>query len=152
MKTFVIVSDTHSNTRPLSKIADVMKESDYVIHLGDHDSDMLFLKRVLGDKLHTVKGNCDGGGNDKIIEIDGYKILLTHGDKYRVKNSLFELSLKAKELGVNAVFYGHTHNAKIEVIDGVTFINPGNMQDYTSYCYAVLTGGKLIAKIVPIAW
>ncbi len=150
MKTFVILTDTHRNIEAIKKLKNIMLESDYVCHLGDHDSDMRSLVVELGRKLVTVKGNCDGGGEDKILNVEGYRILLTHGHKYGVKDSLYTLLLKAKEEGVNAVFYGHTHNAKVEEIDGITFINAGNMVDYTTYCYAVLTGEKLIAKIVPV--
>lgn len=150
MKTFFIVSDTHGHTAPLEKLRGVMNESDYVVHLGDHASDMRPFERELYKKLYVVKGNCDGGGNDEIIEVDGYKILLTHGDGYGVKSSLYKLLLKAKELKANAVFYGHTHIARIEEIDGIVFINPGNMRDFIdkTYCYAVLHDGKLTAKIV----
>lgn len=152
MKTFFIVSDTHGHTAPLEKLRHVMNESDYVIHLGDHASDMRPFERELYKKLYVVKGNCDGGGDDEIIESDCYKILLTHGDGYGVKSSLYKLLLKAKELKVNAVFYGHTHIAKIEEIDGIVFINPGNMQDFIdkTYCYAVLYNGKLTSKIVSV--
>ena len=152
MKTFFIVSDTHGHTSHLEKLKGIMLESDFIIHLGDHASDMRPFERELYKKLYTVKGNCDGGGLDEILEVDGYKILLTHGDKYGVKSSLYKLLLRAKELGVNAVFYGHTHIAKIEEIDGITFINPGNMQSFIekSYCYAVLHNGKLIAKTVSV--
>ncbi len=150
MKTFIILSDSHRNVSAIRKLDGIMREADYVIHLGDHDSDMRPYIATLGSKLITVKGNCDGGGADKILEVDGYKILLTHGDGYGVKRSLFELLLKAKEVGANAVFYGHTHNAKVEVIDGITFVNPGNMEDYITYCYAVLYSGKLVAKIVDV--
>ena len=109
-------------------------------------------REELGAKIYSVKGNCDGGGADQIIEIEGVKVLLTHGDKYGVKNCLLNLSFRAKELGVNAVFYGHTHIANIEVIDKITFINPGCMTSFgqKSYCYAVFHQGKLTAKIVDV--
>jgi putative phosphoesterase len=136
----------------LEKLKGIMLESDFIIHLGDHYSDMRPFEKEIYKKLYTVKGNCDGGGLDEILEVDGYKILLTHGDKYGVKSSLYKLLLRAKELGVNAVFYGHTHIANVEEIDGITFVNPGNMQSFIekSYCYAVLHNGKLIAKTVTI--
>lgn len=152
MKTFFIVSDTHGHVAPLEKLKGIMQESDYIIHLGDYFSDMRPFEREFYKKLYAVKGNCDGGGADEILDVSGYKILLTHGDRYGVKSSLYKLLLRAKELGVNAVFYGHTHVAKIEEIDGITFINPGNMQSFIekTYCYAVLYNGKLTAKIVPV--
>ncbi len=152
MKTIVVLSDTHGNLSSIEKISTIVHESDYVFHLGDCKSDILAFSREFGDKIHAVAGNCDGGGADEIIEIEGVKILLTHGDKYGVKNGLLKLVLRAKELGVNAVFYGHTHQADITICDGIQLINPGNTKSFIdkTYCYAVVHDGKLVAKIVPI--
>ena len=152
MKTAIVVSDTHRNFSALEKLLPKMLENDYVFHLGDNDGDILSYRKELGDKIYSVKGNCDGGGADQIIEIEGVKILLTHGDKYNVKSSLYNLFLRAKELGVSVVFYGHTHVADIIKQEGITLINPGCMTTYglKSYCYAVFHQGKLTAKIVDI--
>lgn len=152
MKSIVIVSDTHGNFSALEKILPIMKESDYVFCLGDYERDILAYKKELGDKIFSVSGNCDGGSDEKILEIEGNKILLTHGHEYGVKNSLLKLVLRAKELGVNTVFYGHTHNADILCEEGVTLINPGcaTRVGDSSYCYAVAHNGKITATIVPI--
>lgn len=129
-----------------------MLENDFVFHLGDNENDILSYKKELGAKIYSVKGNCDGGGEDYILEVEKVKILITHGDKYGVKSSLYKLLLKAKELGVNAVFYGHTHCAQIDRIEGITFVNPGCVTSYgqKSYCYAVFHDGKLTVKIVEV--
>jgi len=152
MKKIVVVSDTHGNLSALESIYQIMKESDYIFHLGDHQRDIMLFAREFGDKIHSVKGNCDMGGGDEIVEIDGVKILITHGSDYGVKSSLTRLSFRAKEVGAKVVFYGHTHVAKIDEFDGITFINPGAMTGFLdkTYCYAVLYNGKLTAKIVDI--
>jgi putative phosphoesterase len=127
-----------------------MRESDYIIHLGDLRTDLTLLDAESYNKLYSVLGNCDGGGDDAVISIEDVKILLTHGDKYGVKNSLTRLYFKAKEQKVNAVFFGHTHNAVIEENEGITFINPGTMTKFSqkSYCYIVVSGNKITAKTV----
>ena len=152
MKKIVVLSDTHRNYAAIEKLLPIMLESDYVFHLGDHDLDIMRLHGKLQDKLYTVKGNCDGGGEDLILEVEDLKILLTHGDKYSVKNSNLNLLFRAKEIDVDVVFYGHTHNAVIEKEQGVTFINPGCMTKFScnTYCYAVVHQGKITAKIVEI--
>ncbi len=152
MKTAIVLSDTHRNFSALEKLLPKMIENDFVFHLGDNEGDMLSYKKELGAKIYSVKGNCDGGGEDYILEVEKVKILLTHGDRYGVKSSLYKLLLRAKELNVNAVFYGHTHLAQIEKIEGITFINPGCMTSYgqKSYCYAVFHDGKLTVKIVEV--
>ena len=150
MKKLVIISDTHGNFSALENLLPIMKESDFIFHLGDFVRDIKQFERELGDKIISVKGNCDGCGDDCLIELDNVKILLTHGDKYSVKWSLLKLKYKAKELGVNVVFYGHTHNADILEEDGIYFINPGCMNRFSnkSYCYAVIMDGKIVPSIV----
>ena len=147
----VIISDTHKNLGAIEKLLPVMKESDAVFHLGDFSSD---IKPFAGElkKLYFVKGNCDGGGEDLTEEIEGLRILITHGDRYGVKTSMTRLLLKAKEENVRAVFYGHTHIPAIETVGGIKFINPGSMARYgeKTYCYAVINNGKIICKTVPL--
>ena len=152
MKSIVIISDTHGNHDAIEKILPIMMESDYVFCLGDFERDILAYKKQLGDKIFSVAGNCDGGGDDIVLEIDSHKIMLTHGDRYGVKYSKYKLLLKAKELGVNTVFYGHTHSAEIIEEDGINLVNPGAMTRFgeSSYCYAVIHNKKLTATIVPV--
>ncbi len=152
MKKITVISDTHGNICAVEKLLPIMKESDYVFHLGDFNQDIKLYENELGSKVYSVLGNCDGGGSDCVLEIDGVKILLTHGDRYGVKQSNYKLLLWAKELGVNVVFYGHTHDAKIEEVDGITLINPGCMTRYSenTYCYAVVYDGKITTQIVKV--
>ena len=152
MKKIFVLSDTHGNISSIEKLVDVIKESDYVFHLGDYSRDILAFSREFGDKIHFVKGNCDGGGNDLILQIEDLKVMLTHGDRYGVKGGLLRLALYAKEKGVNVVFYGHTHVADITEQDGITFINPGTTKGFfeKTYCYTVIYGNKITSKIVRI--
>ena len=87
-----------------------------------------------------------------IIDLDGVKILLTHGDHFGVKQSLLQLFYRAKEVGAQLVFYGHTHIASIDEIEGIKFINPGCMNKFSqnSYCYVVIYNGKITEKFVSI--
>lgn len=152
MKKIIAISDTHGNFSALEKLLPKMLENDYVFHLGDHERDILQYRKELGQKIYSVKGNCDGGGEDVILQVEGLKILLTHGDRYSVKRSNFNLLLRAKELGADVVFYGHTHTPLIETVDGITLINPGCMTRFSenTYCYAVIYKGKITAKIVNV--
>ena len=150
MKTAVIISDTHGNISAMEKILPIMKESDYVIHLGDFQRDIQLFERELRSKILSVKGNCDGGGEEIFTEIEGVKIVAVHGDRYGVKSTPMKIYLRAKELGANVVFYGHTHVPLIEEIDGIQLVNPGAFTGFTekSYCYAVFHGGKVTVKNV----
>lgn len=125
MKTFIVISDSHGNLSAIERLYGIMQESDYVVHLGDYCSDMREYSEPLCEKLYCVKGNCDGGGEDFLLQVDGKKILLTHGDRYGVKSGLYKLLLRAKEVQADAVLYGHTHIAEITEIEGITFIIRG---------------------------
>lgn len=145
------ISDTHGNSLAVKSIENALKKSDLVLHLGDHFNDIDFLISTLGDKLITVHGNCDGGGEDKIIERENIKILITHGDKHGVKMGLTRLYLRAQEIGSRLVFYGHTHIPRIDVVDGITFVNPGCMTGYSkekSYAIVEANDGIIKGKII----
>ncbi|MBQ7642323.1 MAG: metallophosphoesterase [Clostridia bacterium] len=151
MNKIVILSDTHKNLRAISSILEIMDESDFVFHLGDHNDDMNDFLPILKNRLYRVHGNCDYGATKEIVvEIGGRKILATHGDLYGVKGGLGRLEKRAKELTCDTVFYGHTHAASIEERGGIIFVNPGCMTYYApekSFCYAVIDGGKMTAVI-----
>ena len=152
MKTIVTISDTHGNFSAIDKILPIINENDFCFHLGDFQRDILAYRNDIKSKVYSVKGNCDGGGDDEILQIEKVKILITHGDRYDVKSSLYSLFLRAKELGVNLVFYGHTHNADIIEKDGIYLVNPGAMKAFgqSSYAYTVIHGEKIVCKIVNI--
>ena len=144
-----VLSDTHGNKKAIEKILPEIEKSDLIVHLGDHFYDMDKFAPLIGEKLITVYGNCDGGGEDKIIERENIKILICHGDKYRVKAGLTRIYLRAKEIGASLVLYGHTHNARVDFEDGVTLVNPGSMTHFgrKSYCQIELIDGVINAKI-----
>ncbi len=151
MKKIVVISDTHRNKQALAKLADIMFESDYVFHLGDCYDDFMDYAYALKEKAFQVHGNCDWGSDTEIVtEIEGHKILATHGHEYGVKQTRDKLYRRAKELGCDLVFYGHTHVAEIETVKGITFINPGCMTPYSpkkSFAYVVINGEKVTAII-----
>lgn len=153
MHTVIAFSDSHSAPLP-DKLLSVAKESDAVFFLGDGASslnELLFHK-----ELYAVDGNCDLPcfGKEKIVELDGVRILLTHGHLHSVKRDLLPLALYAKEKNCSAVFYGHTHTPSIDEYDGVTLICTGSISfpisSQPSYAYAVTHNGKLTVKIVDL--
>lgn len=97
MKTAIILSDTHGDVYTIRKLREIMVETDYVIHLGDVNSDVALFKAEFPQKVITVAGNCDGGRGYKVIEIEGVKILLTHGHDFDVKSGLNGLTILRKK-------------------------------------------------------
>ena len=111
-----------------SRLNEMMQESDYVFHLGDHYDDMRNYYFSFKDKIYRVHGNCDWGTQkDIVVNIGEHKILATHGDLYSAKRTTEKLVKKAKEEGCDVVFYGHTHIAE-QYLHGHTLVaNPGEV-------------------------
>lgn len=155
MKTIVVLSDTHGNRKAIDGIDGVLAECDTIIHLGDTSSDGSYICGKYPDKTVIVNGNCDIpklGGEEAVIEIENLRIFACHGHTYSVKTTLARLAEKAKNSDCALALYGHTHEAREDVIDGVTLINPGCMTNYgnKSYLYLVVNGDKFTAKNVPV--
>ena len=155
MKTVTVLSDTHGNRRAIDRIDGVLSESHYIVHLGDTSGDGGYIRGKYPDKTYVVNGNCDLvklGEDELVLEIEGVKVLATHGHLYSAKSTLLKLARRANELNCSIVLYGHTHSAREDVIDGVTLVNPGSMTRYSqnSYCYMVVCGDKVTFKNVVI--
>ena len=69
-----------------------------------------------------------------------------------MKGGLGVLAKRAKELDCQLALYGHTHQAGVTEIDGVTLVNPGSLRypfgEGGSYVYIVINGEKITAVIV----
>lgn len=155
MKTLVVFSDTHGKRSAIGRLSHLFGENDFLVHLGDGAADMRDTRVQYPEKCVVLRGNCDMGGlgeEERVLEVEGVKILCCHGHKYGVKSSLTRLWLRAKELGCTVALYGHTHRAAVDEQEGVLCVNPGALGAYLepSYCYLVVSGKKAVATIVPL--
>ncbi|MBO4572841.1 MAG: metallophosphoesterase [Clostridia bacterium] len=152
MKTAIVISDTHGNTADIKKLIPLIEENDYLFHLGDGLSDLKVLPEHLLSKVISVVGNCDPsfGDAETVRIIEGVKVFLTHGHDYGVKGSKSRLLARGKSLCANACFFGHSHKATAENVDGIWLINPGTLSRTAakkSFCYCIFNDGKLTAVI-----
>ncbi|MGL5633728.1 MAG: metallophosphoesterase [Sarcina sp.] len=127
----IVVSDTHNNFKALREILDAAKlGAKHIFHLGDNIADARYLAEHFDGEVHMVKGNCDyhdDGELEKVVDIEGKKFFLTHGDRYGVNYGLDKLYYRGLELGADCILYGHTHR-KINLKEGDTYIvNPGSL-------------------------
>lgn len=156
MQTAIVLSDTHHNVQAVEKLLPLMQESNFVIHLGDGAGDLSRHALSLKGKLHRMVGNCDDsslGLREEVLEVEGVRIFACHGHNYGVKQQLGLLARRAKECGCTVALYGHTHEGRIDELDGVLCINPGCATRYAlnpSYCFLAVHNGKVTAKIVEI--
>jgi putative phosphoesterase len=127
-----VLADTHVN-RPEylpKKILDAISMVDLIIHAGDF-TDLQVLKEL--KRLREVKavhGNMDSAELKtvlpvkEILEIENKRIGITHGSgspwgiEERVRK-MFESDR------IDIIVYGHSHQSRNEVINGILFFNPG---------------------------
>jgi putative phosphoesterase len=107
----LVVSDTHGKAA-LGLIASLAAACDRVVHLGDGFDDGQKLALMQPTPVIQVLGNSDlplSVVPEKILEIAGWTILLTHGHRYGVKTSLVKLVDHADTMGANLALFGHIH-------------------------------------------
>lgn len=139
---FLIFSDSHRSIFNMKSVIDRQKEDiDGVIHLGDLYEDALLLTELYPRLIfHAVTGNCDisarymgMGIDEKLINVDGLKILLLHGHRQMVKSTFTVLEDYAREKDADAVLFGHTHQRCERYIgDGskpLYMFNPGSVAE-----------------------
>lgn len=131
MKFFLVLSDTHGDIFTAAKIIKMYPHADGIIHLGDHCRDANRLAAQFPEiEFFVVPGNCDfvfSIPTDKLLDVEGKRLLLTHGHAYDVKSSLERLEIKAKKDKLDAVLFGHTHAPYIEYRAKTLFVNPGSL-------------------------
>ena len=139
----LVISDSHGNFTSALTAHDQAGPVDALIHLGDGCGDAELLRSALDIPVISVAGNCDFGTDvprELLWECEGKKILLVHGDIYRVKSGLALLEQRARELQVDAVLFGHTHVAMQEERSGLLMLNPGTLIKGGRFqSYAILT-------------
>ena len=149
MKNFIAFSDVHGDFGAFEKILNFANKSDGLFFAGDGNN--LFVNLQKNDNFHIVKGNCDQFGlEEKIVEVEGVKILLVHGHNHGVKSGYLRLSLYAKQKGCSVVIFGHTHIPFVSEEDGLLMINPGTCSYYgqmKTYACISISNGKATAYI-----
>jgi putative phosphoesterase len=149
----LVISDTHGNYPLVLKACEAAGAFDALIHLGDADDDVALLEYTLEQPIIHVAGNCDFGSTatrELIWECEGKRLLLTHGDAYGVKSGLSRLEKRGIESGVNALLFGHTHQATVTNLSGILALNPGTLMrgsQRTSYAILEITPQGISATL-----
>lgn len=152
-----VVSDTHRSGYSINKLKDRIKSTDVLIHLGDNIDDVESLAYGYNGRVINVRGNCDFSSmtkSERLENICDKRIFITHGHRYNVKYDINELIARGNELNADIVLYGHTHESKIDYIDGTWYINPGSpslpRDGFASYATIEITGDTVVPTIVSI--
>jgi putative phosphoesterase len=129
------MSDTHGNFLAAREAIEFFEREGvgHVIHCGDVGGEEVF-GELLGQPVTFVWGNTDTPDDGLVaylkatgfsvpsavptrIELGGKNFAVFHGHESQFRSS--------KQLDVDFVLYGHTHEADVEVLDGKCFVNPG---------------------------
>ncbi|ELP88890.1 vacuolar protein sorting-associated protein, putative [Entamoeba invadens IP1] len=85
--------------------------------------------RTLARDVHAVKGDFDempGLNETEVIKIGNFKIGLIHGHQIIPWGDKEALAIYQRQLDVDILISGHTHQLKSEQIGGKFFLNPGS--------------------------
>ena len=145
-----VLSDTHvsSFAELPNKIVTVLSEVDMIIHAGDFTAKAVLdgLKQL--KEVKAVCGNMDSYElkqllpDKELLTVGRKRIGITHGwgSPHGIEDRISSLFKD-----VDIIVFGHSHQPKNEVINGIYFFNPG--QAKTSF--GILTiGEKVHGKIM----
>ncbi len=125
----LVVSDSHGSWQVLERIA--LREAPFstIIHCGDGADDLSRFDIPGEAQILRVSGNVDRGrgyGFDRMVieTLADKKIMVTHGDVFRVDSGLDRLHDEAVRNQADLVCFGHTHIA-CHHNGPTTLFNPG---------------------------
>ena len=145
-----VLSDTHIPTRLGAlpgRVYEICAECDLILHAGDmvdisviHD-----LQRFASVK--AVHGNMDSYElinmypENLQIELEGYKICMTHGSgsRFRIENRILDRFISEKP---DIIIFGHSHIYHNDVKNGVLRLHPG------AVCESMKRRSMVLLKLV----
>lgn len=139
----LVVSDSHGISDHIKKIIDKHSPISLFIHLGDIGEDPKYIREWLvnpnvsdpnGVPAVFIRGNCDHGWlkrklskSEVIIELNGNRVLLTHGHHFHVDDGMDELiSFGARE-NIQLILHGHTHIPLNQKFGDIRILCPGSV-------------------------
>ena len=130
----LVMSDSHGNDLYAVMALDREWPFDALLHLGDFQEDEDEFAGILAGEdvpLYLVKGNCDYCNSvptDRILELAGHRILMTHGHTHSVDYGTEELARTALENDCGVALFGHTHRPVMDdSVPGLLILNPGSI-------------------------
>ena len=126
----LIFSDAHGSADGMRRaLSRQLRAPDAVCFLGDGVLDAADMEREGRCVWHCVRGNCDWGAlgagfaEERVLELAGHRLLLTHGHRYFVKEGLSRLLSHAASIDADIVLFGHTHEPTERVIPAGTVVD-----------------------------
>ena len=128
-----LISDTHIPDRMRElpeKVFEAFKDVEMILHAGDVTSQEVIEKLEEIAPVTVIQGNTDRiVGLDlpktAVVEAEELKIGVIHGEVYPRADTQ-QLHYLAKQLDVDILVSGHSHQPKVEKVEDVLLINPGS--------------------------
>lgn len=155
----LLFSDSHGYTHNMVKAISRHRDTGMVIHLGDFVKDAIKVAESYKDiKFEYVRGNNDWSSEhpaEKLLEIEGRRVLITHGHIYKVKYSYGNLIEKGASVAADAVFFGHTHLTEELFSGNMLVLNPGSISapvegNRPTYCIVDITADKIRTRFMSV--
>lgn len=140
MKKILVLSDSHGN---VNNMVTAVRNThpDQIIHLGDCwvDAEKLHQQFPM-IMMEQVPGNCDCSQEpvERILLIEGKRILICHGHTFNVKAGYLNLEYAAEERRVDAALFGHTHRVFYDKHNRISYMNPGSIGSPALWCTGLL--------------
>ena len=128
-----LISDTHIPDRMKElpeKVFEAFKDVEMILHAGDVTSQEVIEKLEEIAPVTAIQGNTDRiVGLDlpktAVVEAEELKIGVIHGEVYPRADTQ-QLHYLEKQLDVDILVSGHSHQPKVEKVEDVLLINPGS--------------------------
>ena len=139
--TILVLSDSHGELDNMVGAVE-RTQPDRIFHLGDGWRDAEKLASKYPEiPMEQVPGNCDLGRPEKaekLVKLEGLRLLLCHGHTQYVKSNLSILTRTAQERSADAALFGHTHRPFVDMRAGIALLNPGSIGPYGRPSYGIL--------------
>jgi len=126
----LVVSDTHRYQKNLYDLLYELKNIDYVIHCGDFEGYEDEIESMCKVPFVGVAGNndfCSYLPRERIVELSGHRIFVTHGHTYGVSAGLRRLIDETKKRECDIALFGHTHTPTYSSDGTIQLMNPGSI-------------------------
>ncbi len=157
----LVLSDTHipHRARAVPRALNAFFETvDGVIHAGDFTTlDVLLELEAWGKPVYAVWGNMDEEAlyrrlpERMVVELEGWRVGITHGSGAPV-GIVDRVRDRFRDTPVEILIFGHSHEALVEIQEGVVLLNPGSPTDTVyarrqTFALLEVTPGKVRAEI-----
>lgn len=126
----LVVSDTHRYQDIFYDVLSELDDIDYVIHCGDTEGFEDEMEAACDVPFVAVAGNndfCSYLPRERVLELMGHRIFVTHGHMYNVSSGLGRLIDEAEDRECDVVLFGHTHRPTYCTDGKILVVNPGSI-------------------------